>query len=195
MNKLPKDKRDKIIMVAAGTVVAVVALWFVLIKPLRAQAAAITQQAVESRATVAKGQRTLVESNKVATALSFRSGQIKEAEGAMASGDLYSWMIQTMNQFKLDQNVDIPQISREIPCEVGVFPQFPYKAATFVVNGSAYFHDFGKFLAAFENHFPYMRVQNLELEPGGNAKAEKTEDNERLRFKMEFVTLIKPVAP
>ena len=195
MNRLPKDKRDKIIMVAAGTLVVVVALWFVLIKPLRAQSAEVDKLAVESRATVEKGQRTIVESNKVAAALSFRSGQLNEAEGTMASGDLYAWMIQTLNQFKLDHNVDIPQISREIPSEVGVFPHFPYKAATFVVNGSAYFHDFGKFLAAFENHFPYMRVQNLELEPGGNAKAEKVEDNERLRFKMELVTLIKPVAP
>ena len=195
MNRLPKDKRDKIIIVGGATIIAVAVLWFVLIQPLRANSAQIARQAEESRSQVASGRRILSESNKVTTALAGTTTRLNAAEGAMAAGDLYSWMIQTMNQFKLVHNVDIPQISREIPCEVGMFPQFPYKAATFVVNGTAYYHDFGKFLAAFENNFPYMRVQNLELEPGGSLKAEKAEENERLRFRMELVTLIKPVAP
>ncbi len=108
----------------------------------------------------------------------------------MASGDLYDWMIQTLNKSKLSHAVDLPQISRETPCEAGTFSQFPYKAAAFIVGGTAFYHDFGRFLADFENQFPYLRVQNLELEPA----AVRGEDSEKLHFKMEFVTLVKPVS-
>ena len=195
MSRLPKDKRDKIVMVAVGTVIMVVVLFFVIIRPLRANSGGISQLVDDSHAAVEQGRRTLADTNKVATALQGVVSRLNAAEGAMASGDLYIWMIQTMSQFKLAHQVEIPQISREIPCEVGVFPQFPYKAATFVMQGTAYFHDLGKFLASLENNFPYMRVQNLELEPTGNPRAGKGEDNERLGFKMEIVTLVKPVAP
>ena len=41
-----------------------------------------------------------------------------------------------------------------------------YQQASVNVSGTAYYDDLGKFLADFENHFPYMRVQNLNLEPG-----------------------------
>ena len=195
MNRLPKDKRDKIIIVAVGTVVVLAALFFVLIRPLQAKSAEIARLVTDSRASVEKGRRTLADTNKVATALEAVVSRLNAAEGAMAAGDLYIWMIQTMNQFKTAHKVEIPQISREIPCEVGVLPQFPYKAAMFVVQGTAYFHDLGKFIASFENNFPYMRVQNLELEPAGTLRGGKGDDNERLSFKMDIVTLVKPVAP
>lgn len=193
MNKLPKDKRDKIIGVTMGTLMVVIALWFVLINPLRSKLAQTGRLTADSRAQVERGLKTLASTQQVATAFADVSAQLKSAEDAMAAGDLYAWMIQTMNQFKLAHSVDIPQISREIPCEVGVFPQFPYRAATFVMHGAAYYHDFGKFLADFENRFPFIRVQNLELEPAVSMK--KDEESERLQFKMELVTLIKPVAP
>ena len=38
----------------------------------------------------------------------------------------------------------------------------------FNLRGTAYFQDLGAFLADFENEFPYLRVQNLELEPAAS---------------------------
>ena len=73
--------------------------------------------------------------------------------------------------------------------DVGLLAQFPYDAALFSVRGSAYFHDFGKFLADFENEFPYFRVQNISLTAGSEG-AVGTE--EKLFFKMDVVALIKP---
>jgi hypothetical protein len=81
-----------------------------------------------------------------------------------------------------------------VPTEVGALPRFPYKAALFNVRGTAYFHDLGKFLADFENSFPYIRVQNLELEPAASSSATSTGDAEKLAFRMEIVTLINPNA-
>ena len=110
----------------------------------------------------------------------------------MASGDMYAWVIQTVGRFGAERKVEIPQFSREVMTEVGILPKFPYKAAVFNVRGVAYFHDLGKFLADFENSFPFARIQNIELEPAGNSAATATSDSEKLSFRMEIVTLINP---
>jgi hypothetical protein len=191
MSKFALHKRNKIVLVAVGTLAVAVGLWFVLISPLRAKAAQLARRAAEARAEVVRGQKSVAAAEQIARELAAVTNRLTAAEAAMASGDLYAWMIQTMNRFKQAYAVDIPQIGRETPCEVGMFPQYPYRAASFVVRGVAYYHEFGKFLADFENNFPAMRVQNLELEPSTVAKEEEPE---RLQFKMEVVTLVKPVA-
>lgn len=192
MSRLPKEKRARVVLVGMATALAAGLLWVVLISPLRDKAAQVARQIQESHSKVNLGLKTLSSSNQVEEALAVAGEQLTKAERAMAAGDLYAWMIQTMSRFKTPYAVDIPQISREIPCEVGVYPSFPYRAVTFVVRGTSYYHDLGRFLADFENSFSYIRVQNLELDSGGGPKIE---DPEKLQFKMELVTLVKPIAP
>ena len=110
-----------------------------------------------------------------------------------APNDMYSWLIQTLNTFRANYRVDIPQFGRELPAEVGIFPKFPYRAALFSVRGTAHYHDFGKFLADFENAFPFIRIQNIDLVPA--ASESSREAGEKLNFKMELLTLVRPVAP
>ncbi len=192
MNKLPKDKRARIVLVGLATVLTGAALWVALIGPLLDKAAAVNRQIEDSRSKVELGSKSLASSNQVAAGLRTASEQLARAETNMGSGDLYAWMIQTMNRFKTPYAVDIPQISREVPAEVGSFPGFPYKAAIFVVRGTGFYHDFGKFLADFENTFPYIRVQNLELDAMGGPRME---DSEKLQFKIELVALVRQMAP
>jgi hypothetical protein len=192
MNKLPKDKRARIVLVGLATVLTGAALWVALISPLLDTANGVNRRIDDSRSKAELGAKSLASSNQVAVGLAAASGQLAKAETNMATGDLYAWMIQTMNRFKTPYAVDIPQISREVPAEVGVFPNFPYRAAIFVVRGTGYYHDFGRFLADFENSFPYIRVQNLELDSGGGFRVE---DSEKLQFKMELVALVRPMAP
>jgi len=86
---------------------------------------------------------------------------------------------------------------------VGNLPKFPYQAATFGVKLSARYHDFGRFLADFENEFPYLRVKNLEVAPeaakfGVREEAgldQRLRSQESLLINMRVVTLIKPAAP
>lgn len=194
MNKLPKKKKEHIAVVIMGAAFLAGILWVAMISPLRAKLGQLATQVADSRRQVDLGQRTIASAKQVAEDLENASQQLQMAERAMATGDLYAWMIQTMNQFKLSHKVSIPQISREIPCEAGVLPNFPYRAAAFVVRGSAFYHDLGSFVADFENSFPYMRLQNLELDAMGGPQIDESE-RERLQFKMEIVTLVKPLMP
>jgi hypothetical protein len=112
----------------------------------------------------------------------------------MATGDLYSWTINAIRQFKQPYKVEIPQFSQiEGPKDTTALPHFPYQQATLTIGGNAFFYDFGRFLADFENRFPFVRIENLSLEPmpaTGGAKAEA----ERLQFRLDIVTLVKPNA-
>ena len=194
MNKLLQTKQNQLILVVVATLAILGVLWMVLISPLRSTLTRMATQTADARSKVSLGERIIGSGPSVAQDWESASNRLHTAERSMASGDLYAWMIQTMNQFKLSHRVVIPQISREIPCDIGVLPDFPYRAATFILRGNAYYHDFGQFVADLENQFPYMRVQNLELEPLTGANLDAA-DREQLQFKVELVTLVKPVTP
>jgi hypothetical protein len=191
MNKLPKDKRDRLLLVAIGTVAVCVGIWFGLINTQKRVLVNLARLTQEQQSKVDNANRLVNNSTQIARNLDSISQKLKSCEDTMASGDMYSWIILTINKFKAPYRVDIPQFSREIPCEVGVLPRFPYRAALYNVRGTAHFHDLGRFIADFENAFPFVRVQNLELDSAANSTT-TGEDSEKLSFRMEIITLINP---
>ena len=187
MSKLPKEKRDKMILIAVMTVVLSVGLWFSLIKVQRQALQSALAEVQRAQDQLARGSATLKAGEQVNEEFKEATRRLSEREAGMAApNDMYSWLIQTLSTFSAGRRVDIPQFGRELPTEVGMFPRFPYRAALFNVRGTAHYHDFGKFLADFENSFPYIRVQNIDLDPA---------PGEKLNFKMELLTLVRPVAP
>lgn len=192
MSKLPKEKRDKIILVAMVTVVASAALWLLVIKNQQGALTKARAEAVTAEDQLKRGQTTLQTKATIAEEFESASATLRQKEAGMAApNDMYSWLIQTLNTFKAGRQVEIPQFGREQQAEVGVFPKFPYRAAIFNVRGTAHYHDLGRFLADFENQFPCIRVQNIELEP---AATESGTPREKLNFKLELLTLVRPVA-
>jgi hypothetical protein len=190
MNKLPKEKRNQLILIAGLTLLILGALWAALIGPLRQNLRGLADR----KAAVARklDQVTLAIKNTdhVAAELSQARAALAELEVRMGSGDLYSWAINTLREFKVPYRVDIPQFSQiDGPRDMPMLPQFPYKQATLTIGGSAYFYDFGRFLADFENQSPYIRVLNLSLEP---IPSLAPVDQEKLAFKMDVVFLVKP---
>jgi len=195
MKNLPKEKRDRLFLIALGTIVILIALWYGLISTQKKSLVNLRNRTGEQRDKVGSAQRLIASTSDLQKNLEVTTEKLRSVEQGMASGDMYSWIIQTVNRFRADRKVDIPQFSREVATEVSVLAKFPYKAALFNVRGSAYFHDFGKFIADFENTFPYLRVQNVELEPAASSSATSTGDAEKLAFKMEIVTLVNPHVP
>lgn len=191
MKKLPKDKRDKIILIGMGTAVAVASLWMWVITSQHKTLDALDTLRNTQLAKVENAERIARTVSDIEKRMSEASGRLKVVEKDMASGDMYAWVIATINQFKEGYNVDIPQYSREVKCDVGLLPRFPYGAALFQLRGTALYRDLGRFIADLENKFPYMRVQNLEIEPVGQT-AVAGEDPERLSFRMEIVALVNP---
>jgi Tfp pilus assembly protein PilO len=194
MKHLSKEKRDRLLLVCIGTVAAVAGLYYSMIASQRDGLKTLAAKYVESESKFQNAQKLIGKSAAIQQSLETASGKLKAIESRMASGDMYSWIILTINSFKENYRVDIPQFSREVPSEVGMFAKFPYRAAVFNVRGTAHYHDFGKFVADFENAYPYMRIQNFELEPSAASNSTAQNDQEKLTFKMEIVALVNPAA-
>ena len=203
MKHLPKEKRDKLILVAIGTLAVIAGLYWGVV---RVQSQTLKNLAVkhgEEESKVSNAQRLANSTAELKANLEVVNEKLKSIESTMPTGgDIYSWLILTINSFKENggYKVEIPQFSREVAGEVGILAKFPYRAAVFHVRGTAFFHDFGRFVADFENTFPYMRIQNIDLEPTGGTQAGRDgvsvspEDAEKLAFKFEIVTLVNPNA-
>jgi Tfp pilus assembly protein PilO len=190
MAKLAKEKMQHIVLVGAGTVVVLVLLWMMV---LGAQLTALKdrrQKTIDTADEVAKAERLVKSAEVYRQELDAAQAKLDEIENGMAAGDLYLWMDGTIKNFVAGQRVQISSISREEKIPVGLLPDFPYDAARYIVRGNSHYHDFGLFVAAFENNFPYMRLQNLELQPADTGPGA---DREKLAFKVDVVTLLKPL--
>jgi len=196
MKNLPKEKRDRLILVALGTCAIMAGLYFGLISTQQKSLQAMGKRRAEQETKLSNGQRLASSVPQIQKNLEAVAGRLKAIETTMPSGDMYSWVILTVNTFKENYKVDIPQFSREVSAEVGMYAKYPYRAAIFNLRGTAHFHDLGRFVADFENTFPYMRIQNIELDPSSASNSSAVQnDEEKLAFKMEIVTLVNPVAP
>src|SRR5947199_567381 len=196
MIRISKEKRDKLILVAIGAVAIVAGLWLGVVKTRREQIG-LSQTKLEKAMEKLENARKIVSRSAQAEAdMEAASTKLSAIEDIMASGDLYSWARLLMERACVGQEVKIIDVNRPGKGEVGLLAQFPYAAANFTVRGSAYYHDFGKFLADFENRFPYFRVQNLLLGASAEsllgAEASARAGEEKLQFKMDIVTLIRP---
>jgi hypothetical protein len=192
LRKLPKEKRNKLIAVVLGTLVALAGLYFGLIEYQEQSLQGLAQKkaAVEKRRQ--QVQDAIKSATKIETDLANAKKALADAEADVASGDLYAWMMNWLRRFKADYKVEIPQYSQlGSPVDVNLLPNFPYKQTTLTVSGTAHFHDLGRFLADLENQFPHVRLLNLSLDV--NAPSASVEP-ETLSFKVDVVTLAKPNA-
>jgi hypothetical protein len=209
MNKLSKEKRDKLLLVSVGTAALLAILYFLVISTQKVALQECVDKTEAAKATLTKSERWLRMAPSIESRLQTHRSELETTQENMAPVDKFKWFYNTLDQFLTKHQVQLVDITREPEVgEVGVLPKFPFQAATFGVKLNAYYHEFGTFLADFENQFPLMRVQNLEMEPGSSPRAsvkEKTASSskrplaeapaspsERLAITMRVVTLVKP---
>jgi Tfp pilus assembly protein PilO len=196
IKNLPKEKRDQLLLICTITLAITLGGYFGLVKMQKRKLERIAKQSAEQQDKVGGASRLVSTHKDTEEELEDNLQKLKSIEQQMASGDMYSWIITTINRFRADRKVEIPQFSREVTTEIGVFPKFPYKAALFHIRGTAHFHELGRFIADFENTYPHIRIQNIDMEPAAQSAATSTAEPEKLAFKMEIVALINPnVAP
>ena len=190
MNKLSKEKRNRLILVVLVTIVVLCGLWFGLVNIQQQNLDKLARDKTGAQTKLATREQAVKNADRLQTEVAETSKKLAELEEDMAPGDPLSWLVGKIQVFKLPYKVEIPQISS--PGETREFlAKFPYKQATFAVGGTAYFHDLGKFIADFENHFPYFRIVNLDLAPTTGAVEN---EREKLTFNFQIVTLVKPGA-
>ena len=189
LRKLPKEKRNQLVAVVAGTLVIVAGLYLLLIKPQNQKLDRLAQKKLEVQASQRRVLDAVRRASEIEADLTSARKALSDAEADVASGDLYSWVINTFRRFKSAYKVNIPQFSPiSGTSDVSLLSNCPYKQASLSLSGTAHFHDFGRFLADLENQFPHMRVLNLSLELNQSPAAD---EQETVSFKLDIVTLVK----
>jgi Tfp pilus assembly protein PilO len=189
MNRLSKEKRNQLLLVAIIVLAAVAGLWFSLIRSQQDDLRTLALKKKEDQGKLSQIAETIKNSKKAETELVTVSNQLVYAERDMPYGDLNVSMINTIRGFMKDQYA--VKISNFAPtggdAPVTALPKFPYRQVTMSISGIAFYHDLGKFVADFENRFPTSRIMNLDLSP---SSAATLEDKEKLNFQMDIISLV-----
>jgi Tfp pilus assembly protein PilO len=189
MKRLAPDKRNKLILVIAGTAGLIGIVYFFLIGPQKEENQKLGAAEATDRAKLQQVRQTVAQAAATSERVTEISQLLARAEDDSAAGDVFAWTYDTIRQFKTPHKVDITSIGQPVQSDVDLIANCPYKQIRFQILGTGYYHDIGKFIASFENKFPHMRVTTLAIDAGGSDG-----QSEKLSFRVEIVALVKPNA-
>jgi Tfp pilus assembly protein PilO len=197
MTKISKSQRDQLIAVAFGAVAVIACLWYAVVLAQNKQLAAAEANCVKMRRTLKVGSDKVRQGDLVGAELAKNLEALKEREAGLApEREPFSWMAEVLRNFWSPDNdmhhyktVAIADIKPPEISDKGVIAGFPYKWAKFHITGEGHYHDFGKFIADFENAFPFFRIENLDIGVPGLRK-----DVDMLSYSFDIVTPQVPAA-
>ena len=208
MIKLSKDKQNKIILIAFGALALCGALWYFLISLPTERFVKYEENIRDIQDKINKAEVRIKRTPMLQAELTELRQQIAEAEGKMIPIEQLNgkkWLLDKLNQF-IGTRYDVTptDLSNEPLMEkLLLLPKFAYSGAAYKLDVRAHYHEFGKFLADFENSFPYITIHHLKIWPiatpseAGGQGSEKLEDlseveREQLKASMKVVLLFKP---
>jgi Tfp pilus assembly protein PilO len=190
MSKISKAQKEQLIGIGAGTVALMGILWYFGVTAKQEELSKTEKNTAQIRDTLRKEEGTMRLGEEIAEKLEARTQLLEKRESLLAPDrDAYAWIISTINPFiQTRKGVNIYHYSQPEVTELGIIPDFPYKWATFHLEGTGYYHEFGKFFADLENSYPCFRVQNLDI----NASTANGIEAEKLNVVFDLVVPVKP---
>jgi Tfp pilus assembly protein PilO len=202
--KLSKEKRDKLVLVGIMTLMVVGLFYTFIIGAQRETLGDLELKASGLRDKVDKAQRLKNLGPRIEQDLADARATLQSKEGGMAPADRNRWFFNIVITYMQEHDVSYETSTPEaIISDTGLFPKFPFQGATYGVKSTGRYHDYGSFVADFENKFPYMRLTQMRLQPAlasarstpGRANAAQTASPEQtglLTIDTRVMTLVKP---
>lgn len=196
MNKLSKDKRDKLILTIIGTVGIVAVLYFFVLSDMKDEHATLGTKIFSTKDRIDKAERVINRQATFNQEMAALKGALNTRQAQMPRpGEDHVWFLKIMEDRRGAYNLDINEIRNPEAWDPGVLPNFPFKGVSFNVTLVGGYTDFGRFLADFENEFPFMRVQLMSVipdaQPGPPGSGIATQDTGKLRINFRVISLIK----
>ena len=171
MNKLTPEKRKQILMIGAGTLVALVLLYMVVITNQQMGLLEEDGRIKEAASKLEDAELWIKKAKIILPEYEAVKVEILKEEVGMAPSfrnDWKVWMCTALYFVQTNRHHDV--MLGEITLDPGemyaeLLPKFPYSATRFRVPIIGYYNDLGKYLADVENQFPYLRVENLMMIP------------------------------
>ena len=193
MSKRCNSSRRLLTLLMVTFVIASGLVWFFLVQGPSATLKKQRQARSDTQTALDKSRKQMNDVARNKEALDSGQRRLDEIESKMPAGDPYRWLVKAFGEFPAASHVSIANIDAPHVSESTIYPKVPYKAATFSVTGTGFYHEFGTFLAELENEFPHMRVRRLELTPAYPGETD-TDEGEKLNFQVELTVLFKPAA-
>jgi hypothetical protein len=212
MNKLSKEKRDRIILILIGGAGLAIAIWYSVLGSQKEVIASYDDRIESTQDRLFRAERMTRRERQINADLELLRKKIAAAEGQMHPAEEANgrkWLLDQLGAF-IQNRYDVTLRALSDPTIGSSLlntPGMPYSAAAYRVEFHAYYHEFGRFLADFENSFPYMSIHNLQVSPvatpgvgGGQTlpvdrqeiASSKPEEREKLVFSMFIVLLFRP---
>jgi Tfp pilus assembly protein PilO len=191
MTKITKKQKSQLTAVGGVAVVVIAGLWYFVVRAQNAELATANAKCAMMKGKLDNEHTMVYSAEKIGEELASVREKLKLREAAFApEHEPYSWMREVMNRFYQAPNGALPyktvsKIDFKQPeiTDKGIIADFPYKWATFHITGEGHYHDFGKFVADFENAFPYFSIRNIDI----TVPTIKT-DPEMLAYSFDIVT-------
>ena len=98
MKSLPKEKRDRLILIGMGTVIAVAALYFVLIKAQQNSADALGKQIKEQKLKLSNGERLVASAGELKKNLGVASQKLTATAFWARASAVSEWVRDPVNR-------------------------------------------------------------------------------------------------
>jgi Tfp pilus assembly protein PilO len=193
MSKRGSSSKRFLILMMVTFVIATGVVWFFLVEGPRATLKNQRRARSEAQTALDRSRKQMNDAARSKAALEASQRRLDDIESKMPVGDPYRWLVKAFGEFPAASHVSLANIEAPHVSESTIYPKVPYKAATFAVSGTGFYHEFGTFLAELENEFPHMRVRRLELTPAYPGESDAAE-GEKLNFQVELTVLFKPAA-
>jgi Tfp pilus assembly protein PilO len=172
VNKIGKDKRDKLILTCLAILGVLGILYTFVLGAQKDKLSTLQGQIASTKDKLSKADRLVRSAEMIQTRLAENQKNLDARQDNMApQGQYYYWFLQLLDQFRKKEELEtsfIIDLTQPEFVDAGLLPKFPYKAASFGVRLNGHFQEVGKFIADLENSFPYLRVQNIKIVPQGN---------------------------
>ncbi len=190
LSDLSQEKRNSLIKIGLGSVIALAVVWFFLISPAQAKYSARKNESTSLEGTLKEKKALVQRADQIKAKLEENQQDLAIIEDQMVSGDPYRWIIRTFREFERPGQIEFLSYEAPVLTDAYLPNGLNNKEITFVIKGTAAYHDFGSFLERFENSYPHIRIHRIELDPvsGGFVADEK------LSFLLEIIVLVRPTA-
>ena len=193
MNRWSPETRNRVVVLALGTIGALALIWLLLIGTLQARLGGQKEKVRLVQQQLANTRERIQRAEKFDEEVARSSLVLSAFENHMVYGDQYRWVLGWLRGFEARHKIIVSSPPPPQEVELDVPPKVPYKAVVYSISGTAKFHDFGAFLADMENSSPFIRLNSLALAASASG-VENVASSDRLAFQIEFVTLLKPPA-
>jgi len=194
MNKLSKEKRDKLLLTIIGVVGVLSVLYFLVITDQQDEIAQLKSKITALNSKRDTAERLSKRMNEVDANFEAQKKILVQKQAEMPRpGQDHAWFLNLMEEQRRKFDLEVEDIKTPDATEAGILPKFPFRAVALNVTMIGTYYDFGRFLANFENSYPYMRVQGLKIVPEirGTRPGESADSGDKLRFTYKVIALIK----